>query len=256
MKYLLLSICLITSACTVVGPGERGIRVSLGHVSSEELEPGPHFWLPFIFGTTTLNIQIQKSDIHTSAATKDMQDITAELAVNWSLNPKNIVSTYRDIGSEADVYQRIIIPSVNEIMKASSANKTAEEVLTKRLELKKDIDIGLGKRLEKYGIVFLDVSLVNLSFSKEFTAAIEQKQIAEQKAKEAEYRTLEAIQTAKADVNIARGQAESQRLMRETITKDLLQQKAIDKWNGILPVYMGAGAVPFLNLTQSKHSAD
>jgi regulator of protease activity HflC (stomatin/prohibitin superfamily) len=133
-------------------------------------------------------------------------------------------------------------------MKSATAKKTAEEILTKRAELKTEIDDSLRERLAKYGVTVTDVSITNLTFSQEFTAAIERKQIAEQEAKQAEYGAQKAVQEARAEVNRAKGQAEAQALLKSTITAEILQQRAIEKWDGKFPQVMGAQALPFLNM--------
>lgn len=248
-KLILLASVLALTACSAVGPGQRGIRVVLGKALDGELDSGPHLWLPFVFGVKKMNIQVQKSDVKTSSSSKDMQEITTEIVVNWSLDSSKVVDIYRNIGDEEDIYEKIIAPAVSEIMKAATSKRTAEEIITQRLALKQDIDDGLKTRLSQYGVNPSDVSIVNLSFSNEFTHAIEAKQIAEQEAKQAEYVALKAIQQAHAEVNRAKGQAEAQALLRQTLTKEILQQRALDKWNGVLPVYMlGNGTVPFISV--------
>lgn len=251
MKLIIISFLCILSACSVVGPGERGVRVMLGSVSEEPKAPGPYLWFPFILGMDKINVQIQKAEIESTGATKDMQDVHAKVAVNWSLSPDNAVRTYKEIGNEDDVEKRILEPAVNEVMKSCTAKKTAEEVLTKRMEMKKDIDDGLLQRLKQYGITLHDVSIVNLRFSGEFTKAIESKQIAEQSAKEAEYVAKKATQEAAAEIERAKGQAEAQRLMKSTVTSEILQQRAIDKWDGHFPTYM-SGSLPFISLSHMK----
>lgn len=251
MKKLLLTslLALTLVGCSAVGPGQRGIRVVLGNALDGELTSGPHLWFPFVFGVKKMDVQVQKSDVKTSSSSKDMQEITTEIVVNWSLDPHKVVEIYRNVGDEEDIYEKIISPAVSEIMKAATSKRTAEEIITQRLALKQDIDEGLKLRLVQYGVQPTDVSIVNLAFSGEFTHAIEAKQIAEQEAKQAEYVALKAIQQAKAEVNRARGQAEAQQLLKQTLTKEILQQRAIEKWNGVMPVYMmGSGSVPFINL--------
>lgn len=246
MKYILIS--LLLSSCAMVGPGERGVRVVMGKASDDALTPGTYLWIPFIFGLARVDAQIQKSEVESMAATKDMQDVHAHVAVNWSMNPADIVKTYKEIGDEDAVLKRIIEPSVNEIMKSSSAKLTAEEVLTKRLEMKKDIDAGLKDRLATYGIKLYDVSIMNLKFSDGFTHAIEQKQIAEQAALQARYEAQKATQDANAAIEQAKGQAKSQELVRSSITSQILQQRAIEKWDGHFPQVMGPGTLPFINI--------
>lgn len=251
-KLIFISMLLCLTACSAVGPGQRGVRVILGNALDGELNSGPHLWFPFVFGIQKINVQVQKSDVKTSSSSKDMQEITTEIVVNWSLDPHKIVEVYRNVGDEEDIYAKIISPAVSEIMKAATAKRTAEEIITQRLSLKSDIDEGLKVRLAQYGVQPSDVSIVNLSFSTEFTHAIESKQIAEQEAKQAEYVALKAIQQAKAEVNRAKGQAEAQNLLKQTLTKEILQQKAIDKWNGAFPQVMGTQSLPFINFTPTN----
>lgn len=227
---------IVLCSCSVVGPGQRGVKISLGKVSSEVMEPGAYLWFPGFLGNSKIDIQIQKTNVDTSAASKDMQEIRTELAVNWSIAPEKVVEMYKSIGDEEAIYERVISPAVSEVMKAAVSRKTAEEVLIKRLELKKDIDTGLRERLANYGVTLHDVSIINLTFSKEFTHAIEEKQIAEQKAKEAEYDALRATKEADSEVNRAKGQAQAQNLLKQTLTPELLKLKAIEKWDGKLSV--------------------
>lgn len=249
MKYLLLAI--LISGCSVVGPGERGVRVVLGSASDDAKPPGVYLWVPFIVGMAKLDIQIQKTNVESTAGTKDLQDVHADVAVNWTMNPEKVVETYKTIGDEDALRVRIIDPSVNEVMKSAISKLTAEEVLTKRMELKKNIDDGLASRLAQYGIRLYDVNIVNLKFSDEFTKAIEKKQVAEQSAKQAAYNAQKATQDANAAIETAKGQAKSQQLVRENLTAEILQQKAIEKWDGHFPEYM-AGTLPFISMGMKK----
>ncbi|HRH25100.1 MAG TPA: prohibitin family protein [Candidatus Paceibacterota bacterium] len=249
-KLVLLSFLL--GGCSIVGPGQRGVRISLGTVSEEPKMPGAYLWIPFILGMSKIDVQIQNEVVESTGATKDMQDVHASLAVNYSITPNKVVKTYKDIGDEKDVFNRIISPSVNEVMKASISKRTAEEVLTKRMDMKLDIDNGLKDRLEKNGVTLHDVSIVNLNFSRGFTDAIEKKQIAEQEAKQAFYGAQKATQDANAAIEKAKGEAASQNLIRASITKEILQQRAIEKWDGRFPQVMGAQALPFIDLKSLK----
>lgn len=248
MKALVvLAVALGLTACSVVAPGERGVRVTLGTVSEDPKEPGIYLWIPFVMKMTKIDVQIQKSEIASTAASKDMQDVHATVAINWSLSPENVVRTYKTIGTEYDVEMRILNPAVNEVMKAATAKRTAEEVLTHRMETKKDIDEGLVSRLKQYGITLHDVSITNLKFSNGYTEAIEHKQVAELEAQQAVFITQRATQEAKAEIERAKGTSQAQALMKATITKEILQQRAIEKWDGKFPHFMGSSALPFIN---------
>lgn len=254
-----LALILMLGSFKTVSPGQRGIRVTMGKASNETLGEGVHFKLPLLSSIKTVSVQVQKTEATSEAATKDLQKVHATFALNWNLNPENVVDIYRSIGNEQDIAERIIQPAISEVLKAATAHMTAEEVLTKRLELKSIIDELLTKRLANYTIVVRDISLVNLDFTGEFNRAVEAKQVAEQDAKKAEYVAIQATNEAKAAVNKARGeaqatlikaqaQAESQKLLQQNTSAAILQLKAIEKWDGSMPQVMGSGGNMLFNI--------
>jgi regulator of protease activity HflC (stomatin/prohibitin superfamily) len=233
-----------------VNPGERGVVIKLGKVQDGILDEGIHPVIPFITSVKTLNVRIQKTDIETSAGTKDLQSVNINLALNWYIEPTQVNKVYQQIGNEQDVVTRIITPALNEVLKAATPRKTAEEILIKRAELKEEIDRDIKKRLAVYGIQVTEVALVNVAFSPEFAKAIEAKQIAEQQVQQAKYEAMKARQDAEAEVNQAKGKAEAQRLLRQTLTPELLQKQAIEKWNGQFPTVMGGSStLPLINIS-------
>lgn len=121
----------------------------------------------------------------------------------------------------------IVTPAISEVLKAATSQRTAEEILKQRSSLKEEIERSLKPRLAKYGLQVDDVSLINIGFSPELTKSIEQKQIAEQDAKKAEYEALKASRQAQAEVNRAKGTAEAQKLLRQNLNKELLEKQAI-----------------------------
>jgi regulator of protease activity HflC (stomatin/prohibitin superfamily) len=233
-----------------------GIVMQFGKVQDKVLGEGLHFITPIVTSVKTLNVRVQKNTFESDAASKDLQKITTELAVNWHLDPVQVNKIYQQVGDDELIINGIITPAVSEVLKAATAKKTAEEVITKRTELKQEIDSNLRNRLSSYGIIIDDVSLVNFAFSPEFSKSIEAKQIAEQEAKQAEFIAKKATQEAQADINRAKGQAEAQRLQRLTLTPDLLQKQAIEKWDGRFPAVMGGnGTLPLININPSSLSS-
>ncbi len=237
----------------IVNAGERGVVMRFGRVQEGVLDEGLHFIVPFVTAVKNLSVRVQRSDIKAQAASKDLQDVTTEMALNWHIDPVKVNTVFQRIGDETQILERIINPAVSEVLKAATAKKNVEEILTKRTELKEEIDRALKTRLANYGLAVDDVSLVDFGFSPEFNKAIEAKQIAEQEAKQAEFVALKASKDAEAEVNRAKGQAEAQRLQRLTLTGELLQKQAIEKWDGKFPTYMGGnGPLPFINITPGK----
>ncbi|MEA5552271.1 prohibitin family protein [Anabaena cylindrica UHCC 0172] len=246
---LLLFVSIFLRPFAIVNAGERGVIMRFGKVQDTILDEGIHPIMPVVTSVKRLNVRVQQNSFKAGAASKDLQTITTELAVNWHIDPLKVNKVFQQVGDEDLIIDGIMTPAVSEVLKAATAKKTAEEIITKRTELKEEIDSNLKKRIEEYGILIDDVSLVNFSFSPEFSRAIESKQIAEQEAKQASFIAQKATQEAQADVNRAKGQAEAQRLQRLTLTPELLQKQAIEKWDGRFPMVMGGnGAVPLINI--------
>ncbi|KYC41335.1 membrane protease subunit, stomatin/prohibitin [Scytonema hofmannii PCC 7110] len=235
---------------TIVNAGERGVVMQFGKVQEQVLDEGIHPITPIVTTVKRLSVRVRQNSFNADAASKDLQKITTELAVNWHIDPTRVNRVYQQIGDEEQIITGIITPAVSEVLKAATAKKTAEEIITIRTQLKEEIDNHLKERLSAYGLIVDDVSLVNFAFSPEFSKAIEAKQIAEQEAKQAEFIAKKATQEAQADVNRAKGQAEAQRLQRQTLTPELLQKQAIEKWDGRFPtVISGNGTLPLINIS-------
>ncbi|XHX81202.1 MAG: prohibitin family protein [Stenomitos frigidus ULC029] len=241
------------NAFVIINPGEAGVISILGKARDGELLEGIHIKPPFVSRVDIYDLTVQKFEVPAQSSTRDLQDLTASFAINFRLDPGQVVNIRRTQGSLQNIVSKIIAPQTQESFKIAAARRTIEEAITKRDELKQDFDMALGDRLNKYGIIILDTSVVDLKFSPEFSNAVEEKQIAEQRAQRAVYVAQEAEQEAEATINRSKGQAEAQRLLRETLTPELLQKQAIEKWDGKFPQVMGGnGALPFINLDTAK----
>jgi regulator of protease activity HflC (stomatin/prohibitin superfamily) len=237
----------------IINPGEAGVLSILGSARYGALLEGFHLKPPFVSRVDIYDVTVQKFEVPAQSSTKDLQQLSASFAINFRLDPLQVVDIRRKQGSLQNIVSKIIAPQTQESFKIAAARRTVEEAITKREELKHDFDVALGERLDKYGILVLDTSVVDLTFSVEFSRAVEEKQIAEQRAQRAVYVAQEAEQEAEANVNRAKGQAEAQRLLRETLTPELLQKQAIEKWDGKFPMVMGGNnSLPLINLDPTK----
>jgi prohibitin 1 len=237
----------------IINPGEAGVLSILGRAKDGVLLEGVHFKPPLVSKVDIYDVTVQKFEVPAQSSTKDLQQLTASFAINFRLDPIEVVNIRRTQGTLQNIVAKIIAPQTQESFKIAAARRTVEEAITKRNELKQDFDEALGGRLAKYGIIVLDTSVVDLTFSLEFSKAVEEKQIAEQRAQRAVYIAQEAEQEAEATINRAKGQAEAQRLLRETLTSELLQKQAIEKWDGKFPQVLGGnGAIPFIDIAPEK----
>lgn len=255
---LALVLFLGLNAYVIINPGEAGVLSILGKSQDGVLLEGLHLKPPLISKVDVYDVTVQKFEVPAQSATKDLQDLTGRFAINFRLDPMRVVEIRRSQGSLENIVAKIIAPQTQESFKVAAARRTAEESITQRELLKNDFDSALQSRLEKYGIIVLDTSVVDLNFSPEFARAVEEKQIAEQQAQRAVYVAQEAQQEAQAEINRAKGKAESQRLLAETLRAQggelVLQKEAIEAWKSggaQMPqvLVMGGGSttgVPFL----------
>jgi regulator of protease activity HflC (stomatin/prohibitin superfamily) len=255
LLLLLISIVALLglNSFVIINPGEAGVLSILGKARDGTLLEGLHVKPPLVSRVDIYDMTVQKFEVPAQSSTKDLQELSASFAINFRLDPNQVVDIRRTQGTLQNIVTKIIAPQTQESFKIAAALRTVEEAITKRAELKQDFDNALGERLQKYGIIVLDTSVVDLTFSQEFSKAVEEKQIAEQRAQRAVYVAREAEQEAEANVNRAKGQAEAQRLLRETLTPELLQKQAIERWDGKFPLVIGGnGALPFINLEPEK----
>ncbi|MEG5032825.1 prohibitin family protein [Microcoleus sp. AT3-D2] len=241
----------------VINPGQAGVVSVLGKARDGALLEGFHLRPPLISKVDVYDVTVQKFEVPAQSATKDLQDLNASFAINFRLDPARIVDVRRTQGTLENIVSKIIAPQTQEAFKTAAALRTAEQSITQRSELKRDFDTALKERLSKYDVIVLDTSVVNIRFSTDFAKAVEEKQVAEQRAQRAVYVAQEAEQQAQADINRAQGRAEAQRLLAETLKAQggdlVLQKEAIEAWRSggaqmpkVLVMGAGSSRVPFI----------
>lgn len=246
----------VLSPVAIVPAGSRGVMTTFGAIQERVLDEGLHFRIPLAQTLHVVDVRIQKGEGDGDAASKDMQQVHTKIALNYHVDPNQVVSVFRELGQE--VGARIIVPAVQEAVKAATAQYTAEELISKRPEVRERIKALLSERLSKHGVIVDEFSIVNFAFSKSFNDAIEAKTTAEQLKLKAE-RDLARIRVeAEQKIANAKAEAESLALQRQQVTSELLrlreienQRQAIEKWDGKLPNITG-GTVPFINVNSSK----
>lgn len=233
----------ILSSFVTIGPGERGVLMTFGAVHQGVLTPGLHMKIPFVQSVKRMNVRIQKSETSETAASHDLQDVTTKVAVNWSINPADAEWVYQNLGNEELLQEKVIGPIVSNAVKAVAAHYDAEQLVEQRDTVRDQVQQQVVTGLGAYKIRVQGVNITNFQFSPEYSTAIEQKQVAQQKALQAQYDLQRAEVQAKQAVAVAKGQADSQRLLQQTLTPQILENKWIDKWDGRQPqVVNGAGS--------------
>lgn len=233
---------IITVFCSfqTIRSGEVGLRVRFGKIIDSNLSEGFNLKIPYVEKIVKVNIKVQKVELSTMAASKDLQDIATVIAVNYRVEGKNASSLYRTVGN---AYEQVILePAIQESVKSVISKYTAEEVVTSRTEVSLKSLEELQNKVSKYGIVIDSFNIINLTFSEEYSNAIEEKQVAEQKlatAKlESEAKLVEAEATKKAN-----------ELLKQSLTDELIAKQFIEKWDGKLPEsYAGEDILSIFNL--------
>ena len=223
-----------------------------------------------------MHVHVEGLDVEALATSKDLQAVTAGLAVNFHLAPERSAQMYQTVGKEyADT---LLQPAAQECVKSVMALYSAEQLITQRSAVSVAISDQLTEKLSNYGIIIDEFNIVNFSFSAEFDAAIEAKQVAEQNKiraqTEKEQRVIEAeanasektiAAQAEADATLLRAQAEAEAIkvradaeaeanakLNSSLTKNVLSYNAIDKWNGQYPsVVAGDGSDLLIDISGS-----
>jgi len=259
---VLIIIGVVASASAqIVDSGHRGVLLhwSAVDVASPPLDEGLHFVVPFQDSIVNMEVRTLKFVKSTSSASKDLQTVSTEVTVNYSPDPNTVNVLYKEVGLTYE--SRVIQPAVEEVVKQVTANYNAEELITKRPQVKSDIEVEITKRLDVYNIDTEVISITDFQFSVLFSQAIESKVEAEQKAQKAENDLLrievearqieqQAKGIAAANVAQAEGEAEAIRVINEALSANpfYLEWLKTQAWDGRLPLVVGEGGTPFIQI--------
>jgi prohibitin 2 len=272
----------ITGSVKIVDAGYRGVLLNFGAVdTARSLEEGIHFVVPVRDNVVQMEVRTQKITEDAASASKDLQDVRTQVALNYHINPDNAQNVYKNIG--LDYANRVIVPAIQESVKQVTARFNAEELITKRETVKDQIEEQIRTRLAAYNIVVDAISITEFEFSPEFVRAVEAKVAAQQRALQAqnelrrieiEAQQAEARAVGEQQANIARAegvrqanvlQAQGEAQAITTIDEQLRQSPSYlewlksQKWDGELPLVVGGGGAggqsvtPFIEIPTSRN---
>jgi regulator of protease activity HflC (stomatin/prohibitin superfamily) len=249
----------IAPSLGIIKSGECGVVLRLGAMTGKTLNQGLYFVAPMIDEVEKMSVQVNAYPAEATAASRDMQEVSTKVTLNYQLKAEKVGEIYRDM--RKDYPERVIAPSIQEAVKAATALFNAEELINQREKVRSKIKELLVIKLEtQYGIGIRDVSITDFNFSKNFNEAIERKATAVQDAETAK-RNLEKVKMEQAaQIEVAKAQAESLRLQKQNVTPELIRLRQIDaqlemikKWDGKFPTVMAGGNTPLmLNLGEPK----
>ena len=280
-----LALIVLPNCFATVPVGSTGIMLTMGKVEDTALPEGMHFKIPFVQRIVSMDNRVKKLELSTEAFSKDIQTVSATLAVNYRLQTEKTFAIYKTAGTAYE--DNLIVPATHEVLKSVCAQYTAEELISKRAESSDKMRDELDAKLSQIGISITDFNIIDFDFSDEFISAVESKQVAEQLKKKAATENETAIAQAEREkqVSIKQSEAEAERVRiaaeaqaqstliaaqaeadavklaadaeayrLEQIGKQLTDKTILntlaDNWNGELPGVIGAGAAGILNLDE------
>lgn len=279
LTLMVLSLPMAAGFFVTVDAGHVGVLMTMGAVNPTELSPGFHLKQPIIDQVQQIDTRLTSFEVKASSASKDLQNVETTISVQHNISPTMAAEAFQSVGDLTKIDQTIVAPAVQESLKAITAKYTAEELVTRRAQVKRLVTTAIRdyimhtlreKNLEG-AVQVANVAVTDFDFSKEFNLSIEAKVKAEQQALQArnekERRITDAEAAARekelsADAaayqiqkeSIARAQAIQREANALAKNPNLVNLRAVEKWNGELPTFSGGGSVPFLNLSSlEKH---
>jgi regulator of protease activity HflC (stomatin/prohibitin superfamily) len=193
--------------CTAsVATGNTGVVTTFGKVENYTLEAGFHLKAPW-HTVTEMDNRVQKTTVELSCFSSDIQEVSMKYTLNYQIDKSNAQEIYRTVGK--NYYATIIEPNIAEAVKVATAKYTAEQLVQTRSNLAKDIETLLETNLSNYNIKVSSTAIEDMDFTDAFTTAVENKQVAEQRKKQAEIEQAQALAQAENDRKIAETNAKA-----------------------------------------------
>jgi len=270
---IILVIVLATSAFVIVESGHVGVVVTLGAVQPVPLSEGFHLKKPFMDTIVQTDIRLTKAVSKSVAASKDLQTVQTQVSVQYSLTGAVAPRTYQRIGTRDVVAATVIGPAIQESVKAVTAQFTAEQLVTKRAEVKQQIQLAIESFIRvtledkdvATALTIANVAITDFEFSDEFNKAIELKVRAEQEALQAVNEKTRRVTQAEAGYQERKLAADGEAYEIEAASKAkadaiareakalknnpaLIQLRLAEKWDGTLPRFTGGESIPLINI--------
>ena len=245
---LFILVTFLFSTFYIVSAGERAVLLTFGKPSLIAKGEGLNIKIPFVQTRVIMDVKTQKYEADLTAASKDLQDVSTKIAINYRIVADRAPEIYREIG--INYAEKIIYPLEQETNKGITAQFTAEELITKREQVRERMKSSLIEKLQSRGITVEEISIIDFKFSPSFTQAIEAKVTAEQNALAAKNKLEQVKYEAQQAVEAAEGKAKAIQVEGDALRSNpqVTQLRAIEKWNGVMP-YVTGSATPFFDVT-------
>ena len=233
LKYGILG--LLFSGCAIVGPDEAAVVHSFGSLDQNVYGPGIHGALFRSFEVYNVRQQVHSENL--GNFTEDLQNVNAKVVIKYSLNPVNLVGTYKNIAANDEtLYTNYVQPAVMSGFKAMVSKYKLEELVATREQFQDEAQKHLTEHFGKDKVVIFDsISIVDLTLDPKFTQAIEDKQIA-----------LQKLAQAKTEVEISEQEAKKMQALTVTLSDRMLTKMFLEKWDGKTPLYFQPSGVQLM----------
>lgn len=260
---VVLILVILVNCISFVPTGKVGVKYRMGQMVNAGLEAGPHLKLPFIENISRVDIREQVYESDLTAYTKDTQSVESIVTkINYYINSNEVGTIVKTIGV-SQVETKLISPKATAAIKNAVGKYKAEDLIAYRSELQTKIKESLIEELSSYGISISAVEIQDITFVDTFEAVVEAKVAAEQEALRVKNETVKKEEEAKQVVIAAQAEAESilakaeaeakaNKMINDSLSKNLIEYEQIQKWDGKYPQVMGNSVNPFVSLGKGE----
>merc|ERR1712241_266485 len=176
----------VQSALFNVDGGHRAVIFDrFAGIKQNVIGEGTHFMIPWVQRPIMFDIRSRPKNVPSITGSKDLQNVNITLRILFRPSPDHLPNIYTTLGID---YEDRVLPSItNEVLKAVVAQFDAGGLITQRELVSAKVNSELTARAEQFGLILDDISITHLTFGREFTQAVELKQVAQQDAEKARF---------------------------------------------------------------------